>query len=309
MSARAALARGDRRFRVARWSLLTGVLLMSTALGLLHQEARHLRVAGVDALCPFGGIESLWALISAGVFIKRVAWGSVVLLVGAVALNLLAGRVFCGHFCPLGTLQELFGSLRHRLGVAKRELPRVLDVPARMVKFGAFGVFTWLAWLFGTLVIRPYDPWVAYHHLTSPELLTEFGVGTAVLGVSLAGAFLYDRFFCKYLCPMGAFLALFSRASWFEVTRAAPACVDCGACDAACPVNILVSNAEGAVDDSECIACGLCVDACPKSEALQFRGRRGEVTTPLGIVVLTALGMSGLVAITTLMGLFRFTNQ
>ncbi len=309
MIGRTSRSRGDRRFRFARWTLLLAVLAVSTVIGLLHQKARHLGVVGVDALCPFGGIESLWALLTAGVFIKRIAWGSVVLLAGAVALNLVAGRVFCGQFCPLGTLQELFGVLRGRFGVTRRESPRIVDVPARMLKFGVFGVFTWLAWLFGTLVIRPYDPWVAYHHLTSPELLTEFGIGTAVLGVSLAGSFLYDRFFCKYLCPMGAFLALFSRVSWFRVTRVAPACVDCGACDGVCPVNIEVSKVRTVVDDSECIACGLCVDACPKSEALEVRGRRGGHLTPLALVGVTALAMLGIVAVTTLLGLMGFTTR
>jgi len=302
-------SRDDRRFRLTRWVLLLAVLAASTVIGLLHQKARQLGVVGVDALCPFGGIESLWALLSAGVFIKRIAWGSVVLLAGAVLLNLAVGRVFCGQFCPLGALQELFGVVRDRLGIVRREMPQGLDVPARVIKFGVFGVFTWLAWLFGTLVIRPYDPWVAYHHLTSPELFTEFGIGAAVLGVSLAGSFVYERFFCKYLCPMGAFLALFSRASWFRVTRVAPACVNCGACDKVCPVNIEVSKVEAAVSDSECIACGLCVGACPKSGALEYQGRRGGTLSPLALVGVTAAGMLGIVAITTLLGLMGFTTR
>ncbi|MDZ4168754.1 MAG: 4Fe-4S binding protein [Coriobacteriia bacterium] len=285
------------------------VLATSTVIGLLHQKARHLGVVGVDALCPFGGIESLWALLSAGVFIKRIAWGSVVLLGGAVALNLAVGRAFCGQFCPLGTLQEIFGSLRGRIGVRRREVPAGLDIPARMLKYAVFGIFTWLSWLFGTLVIRPYDPWAAYHHLTSPELFTEFGIGAAVLGVSLAGSFVYDRFFCKYLCPMGAFLALFSRLSWFRVTRVSGACVDCGACDKVCPVNIEVSGVESVVSDSECIACALCVDACPKAEALEIRGRRGGALSPLALVGLTAAVMLGIVAVTTALGLMGFTTK
>ncbi len=300
--------RADRqRFRVVRWVVLLSVLVISTALGLLHQMAPELRVVSVDALCPFGGIESLWAVLSGGDLLKRIAVGSFVLLGASVGLNLLFGRAFCGQFCPLGTLQELFGSLRAKLGVSRLEIPEVVDVPARFLKYLVFGVFAWLSWLTASLVIRPYDPWVAYHHLTSAELFTTFGIGAAVLGVSLAGSFLYDRFFCKYLCPMGAFLGLFNKLGFYRVVRSADACIDCGACDKICPVNIDVSSVPSVVSDSECLACGECVAACPKSEALNVESRRGSVLTPVALTIASAAIMVGVIAVSMVFGDMRLT--
>jgi polyferredoxin len=226
-----------RKFKTARWVVLGVVLLISTVIGLLHQKAPGLRLVGVDALCPFGGVESLWALLASGGMLKKIAGGSFILLIASVGLNLLFGRAFCGQFCPLGTLQEIFGTLRTPFSMKRLEIPRAVDVPARFLKYLVFGVFAWLAWLTGTLAIRPYDPWVAYHHLTSPELLTNFGIGAAILGVSLVGSFVYDRFFCKYLCPMGAFLGLFNKLGRFQVTRHADACIDCGASSERCRVH------------------------------------------------------------------------
>jgi len=295
------------RFRVVRWAVLLGVLAISTVIGLLHQKAPDLRLVSVDALCPFGGVESLWAILSGGDLLKRVAVGSFVLLGASVGVNLLFGRAFCGQFCPLGTLQELFGALRDKLGVARREVPGAIDVPARFLKYLVFGVFAWLSWLTASLVIRPYDPWVAYHHLTSAELFTTFGIGAAVLGVSLAGSFVYDRFFCKYLCPMGAFLGLFNKLGRYRVVRHADACIDCGACDRACPVNIAVSEVPSAVSDSECIACGECVVACPKEPALRVENRRGSVLTPVALTAVTAAVIFGVVALSTAFGDMRFT--
>lgn len=291
-----------RRFRAVRWTVLLAVLAISTVIGLLHQKAPALRIAGVDALCPFGGVESLWALLGSGEMIKKIATGSFILLVAAVGLNLAFGRVFCGQFCPLGTLQELFGSLRTRFGAARMTVPRALDIPARFLKYLVFGMFTWLAWLTGTLAIRPYDPWVAYHHLTSPELLTSLGVGTVVLGVSLSGSLLYDRFFCKYLCPMGAFLGLFSKLGFYQVTRHEDACIDCGACDRVCPVNIEVATVARVVNDSECIACGECVAACPKEAALKFETNSGLVMRPITIAVVTVAVMLGVVGVSLATG-------
>ncbi len=295
------------RFHVVRWVVLLSVLTISTVIGILHQKAPDLRVVSVDALCPFGGVESLWAVLSGGDMLKRIAVGSFVLLGASVGLNLLFGRAFCGQFCPLGTLQELFGSLRSKLGMARREVPKAIDVPARFLKYLVFGVFAWLSWLTASLVIRPYDPWVAYHHLTSPELFTTFGIGAAVLFVSLAGSFLYDRFFCKYLCPMGAFLGLFSKLGFYRVVRDSDACIDCGACDKACPANIDVSAVAEAVSDSECIACGECVAVCPKSAALKLKSRRGATLTPVALSLATAGIVFGVVAVSLAFGDMRLT--
>jgi polyferredoxin len=298
-----------RRFHVVRWVVLVLVLVISTVIGLLHQKMPGLRLVGVDALCPFGGVESLWALLASGAMLKKIAAGSFILLGASVVLNLVAGRAFCGQFCPLGTLQELFGSLRNRLRLARMEIPQAIDVPARFLKYLVFGVFAWLSWLTGTLAIRPYDPWVAYHHLTSPELLTNFGVGAAILVISLVGSLLYDRFFCKYLCPMGAFLGLFNKLGLYQVTRHVDACIDCGACDRVCPVNIEVSAIPETLSDSECIACGECVAACPKAEALTFETRTRKVMRPVVLTAATTTFMVAVIAISVAAGAMSFFNK
>ena len=117
---------------------------------------------------------------------------------------------------------------------------------------------------------------MAYNHLTSAELLTENGIGLAVLVIALAGSLVYDRFFCKYACPMGAFLGLISKVSIFKVRRNTETCIDCKACDKACPVNVTVSEVE-TVTSPECIDCGECVTACPVADtlAVSARGKKG----------------------------------
>ena len=66
--------------------------------------------------------------------------------------------------------------------------------------FAFFLLWTWQA---AELVMRPYDPWVAWAHLTADDLLSTYLVGFVILVVSLAGSLVYERFFCKYLCPAG----------------------------------------------------------------------------------------------------------
>jgi NAD-dependent dihydropyrimidine dehydrogenase PreA subunit len=159
-----------------------------------------------------------------------------------------------------------------------------------------------------TLVIRPFDPWAAYQHLSGADLFTEFTVGFIVLVASLALSLLFDRFFCKYLCPMGAFLGLVSKIGLFKVKRNTATCIDCMACDKACPVNIPVQSLEK-VKTAECLNCGECINACPVRNTLYFEGPGKARVTPLLMLVLTFVIFGLVVGSTTITGSFKWTVQ
>jgi polyferredoxin len=292
--------------RAIRWSILSAVLLLVTVLGVLHQKMGVGKPAGVDALCPFGGLETLASLLSNGSLIKQVAASSVALLVAAVVTALVFRRAFCGRICPLGFLQELSGMLGHKIFGRRLTVPKALDRPARYLKYVVLAAILYLSWTAASLVIRPYDPWVAYNHLSSAEVFAEFGIGLAVLGVSLAGSLVYDRFFCKYACPMGAFLGLISKLSVFKVRRNAESCIDCKACDKACPVNITVSEIE-TLKSPECIDCGECVAACPVADTQTVSARAGKGLSPVAAGAYAVGLFALLVAGATAIGTFDWT--
>lgn len=283
-------AAAQKRSRLVRRIILAATLVFATGMAIGHQYSGALgfKPVGVDGLCPFGGLETLYSLFAGGTLLRRVAMSSVVLLVGSVLLALVFRRSFCGQICPLGALQGIFGWLRTK-NMRKRPTVSVsIDRVARYLKYALlvfFGVWTWWA---ADLVMRPYDAWAAWAHITSPEVFAEFGVGLAVLGVSLAGSFIYDRFFCKYVCPMGAFLALLSKVSFLGIKRDAATCIDCGKCDTACPMNIEVSTVS-TVTSSECISCNECVNACPVAGALEVKPTVGTNRGSLTSLVTTAL--------------------
>ena len=292
--------------RIVRWTVLALVLTGVTALAVLHQRAGIAKPVGVDALCPFGGLETLGSLLANGALIKRIAPSSVLLLVAAVITAVVFRRAFCGRICPLGYLQELFGGVGKRVFGRRFVMPSWLDRPARYLKYVVLALILAFTWSTGELVIRAYDPWVAYNHIASPELFTENLAGLIVLVVVLLGSLLYDRFFCKYACPMGAFLGLISRFSIFKVRRDANACIDCKLCDKACAVNVEISTA-AAVADPECIDCGECVAACPAKGALGVRTRSGSTLSPLTAAILSVGTFAVLVLAATATGGFAWT--
>jgi len=302
----------QKRSRLVRFAVLIAGLLGITGLGYIHQTGVPFKVVGVDALCPFGGIETLWSLISGGTFVTKIAASSVILLAVTFVLALVFRRSFCGYVCPLGALQELFGRIGKAVWGTRRrpELPATLDRPARWLKYVVLVVFTVWTWTTATLVIRPYDPWVAWMHLSSAEVWAEFAIGVGVLVVSLLGSIVYERFFCKYLCPMGGFLGAISRFSLFKVRREASTCIDCKACDKACPVNITVSEVE-TVESPECINCNECVNACPVKDTLVVATKGDadarKVLSPTKVMLAVLAIIAVLLAATTAVGSFAWT--
>jgi Fe-S-cluster-containing hydrogenase component 2 len=304
-----ALKRGQRTSRWVRWTVLAAVLGAVTTIGIGHQLGWS--VVGVDALCPFGGIETLWSLMIGGTLLQRIAVSSVILLVGVVATALLFRRAFCGYVCPLGAIQEFFGIIGRKLfGKHRPHVPVALDRVARYLKYVVLAGFTIWTWQAASLVIRPYDPWVAWMHITSAELWAEFAVGTVVLGVSVAGSFVYERFFCKYACPMGALLAIMAPLSVFKVRRDESVCISCGSCDAICPVNVDVSTG-GTVNDPECINCNECVNVCPAKGALEVtapgKSKPARTVSPGAVLAGVAVILGLVIGSTTIAGAFAWS--
>ncbi len=254
----------------------------------LHQILGGAKAASIHALCPFGALESLYALIFLGTFIQKVYVGTFVLLAITVILAIVFRRSFCGLLCPFGALQELFAKIGQKILGKRMEVPKAIDVPLRYLKYLILPLTLLLAWYFSTLWISPVDPYSAYAHLTNvggaiaEEPLAI--VGFILLGLTIIGSFVYDRFFCKYLCPAGAFYAIIGKISPTFVERNNHLCIHCKACTKVCPMNIDVEKGFK-IKNSECINCNECVNVCPKKGALEVKVA-GKTMSTLVILLL-----------------------
>ena len=298
----------QKRTSNLRLGILILVLLLITAFGFMHQWLQTARIAGVDALCPFGGIEAAFTLFSTGAFIQRIAISSLILLVSTILIALVFRRAFCGQICPLGTLQELSGMLGKKLFKKSLVMPVSIDKPGRYLKYIILlVVVVFSAWT-SELVLRPYDPWVAYMHLSSAEVFSTFLVGLIILIVALLGSMLVGRVFCRYLCPMGAFLAIMYPLGWFGVKRNDETCIKCKICNRECPMSIDIMGAEK-VTSSECINCYTCVNVCPVKDTMVIEGRQEKKLTASHAIVLVLSLFIIVVAATTATGQFQWTTK
>jgi ferredoxin len=283
--------------QIARRIILGVSLAGLTLITVLHQ--RNPAFPSIDALDPFGGLETLMKFAAGGELIKKIMPGNLVLLGAIVVLGVVLSRFFCGWFCALGALQGVFGWIGRKIFRRRLEVPRRLDAVLRWAKYPLLAAIVYLTWRAGDLVIRPYDPLAAYGHLAAgiPTVWAEFGVGLVILVAVLVLSMLYERVFCKYLCPLGAVNAILSRIPLFRIKREASTCISCSKCDRVCPMNIEVSTASS-IDSSECIACMECVTACPTKKStlapkLGGRALKAGFVAAIGIGIYLAAALVG----------------
>ena len=204
----------------------------------------------------------------------------------AVAMLFWARGVFCGWLCPFGALQELLAEAARRLGLPRVQVPFALHERLWPIKYIIFlGLFavslssTNLAVLGAE--VEPFKTAIALKFVRGWPFVVY------VLVLLTAGLFI-ERFYCRYLCPLGAALAIPARLHMFQWLKRRHQCGrECRICAVKCPVQAI--HPSGAINPNECIHCLKCqriyYDAftCPplmarrkrREERAEARGARG----------------------------------
>ncbi len=230
------------------------------------------------------------------------------LLIGGLITLLLTvalGRVWCGWLCPLGTVLDGMPTRKSRLNdpdlpprwrQVKHFLLALILIAALLGNLS----FIWLdpiTLLYRTITTAIWPALLAL--LWQAELLLYnvpflrglvdaiegtrgvvlpleqpiYAAGSLVIllfaGILVLNA-IRPRFWCRYLCPLGALLGLVGKVAWLRRT-VGETCVDCGRCARACPTGTIDPARNFASDPAECTMCLDCVPACAKL-GQHFRG-------------------------------------
>jgi len=182
-----------------------------------------------------------------------------VLLSIPVISTLFWGRLFCGWVCPMGAVQQLL----YRKEMAFKIPPRVHNV----LKYFKYVVLLGLivaVFITGKAIFAEVDPFKSLFNLEISPLPT-----TLLVFTLLASLFFFTPW-CRYACPMGAFLSILSHFSVFKL-KFAESCKNCTACAKAYCSSRAISAGEKTpvISSSECTRCGECWSRCPR-EAIVF---------------------------------------
>jgi transcriptional regulator of nitric oxide reductase len=172
------------------------------------------------------------------------------------ASMLFWGRgVFCGWLCPFGALQELINMVAQRLGVRQLDISFGLHERLWMIKYVVFLVILAVSLnsimtAFGLSEIEPFKTAITM------KLMRDWPFVSYALTLLVVGIFV-ERFFCRYLCPLGAALAIPARMRMFDWLKRYRECGgECHICARRCTVQAI--HPLGQINPNECIYCLKC---------------------------------------------------
>lgn len=229
---------------------------------------------GASGACPLGSLQN--ALAGSNKRAPYYVFG-IILLYG-----ILLGRWICGFLCPFGFIQDLLHKIKTPK-LKKNRFTRVLSY----LKYVILVLFVFYiplvyVWNKNPAILPAFCKYICpagtlegamglLSNKGNSELLSMLGPlftwkFVLMVGILVAAVFIY-RFFCRFLCPLGALYGLFNKIAICGIKLEKPKCTDCGLCVAKCQMDIRH------VGDHECINCGECIPVCP-TQAITWRGSK-----------------------------------
>ena len=263
------------------WSLITNANLFGFVTGKIYEgPLKRFCVPGMNCYacpaavmsCPIGAMQAVLGQRKTKFPFYVIGFLSII--------GIFVGRFICGWLCLFGLIQELLYLIPVPKITVKKDIDKILRFAKYVFLFGfCILAVVLLKTEFG--VTFPY-----FCKFVCPVGMLEGGIPLLIIneGYRAAAGFLYiwkfvililiillsmtiNRPFCKYICPLGAFYSLFQKQSFLRLNVDNELCVQCGACEQHCKMQV---NPSKSPNDKECIRCGECISICPK-KAICFK--------------------------------------
>ncbi len=310
------------------------IVVQALFFGLFVHLLSHTRYTGEDYIrLPVEGFFHFDPLISLATFLAARTWfAPMILSLLTVILTIVLGRVFCGWVCPLGAVHQFSSFVfkktkflrpprEEKASVATKyyilvfvlvsavftlDLVGLLDPFSFLYRSFAVAVFPGLthaaSGLVGALyglklesVAQPVSQWFQKLSVNSTFHQGLFIFGLFALAVGLNAK--KERFWCRYVCPLGALLGIFSRWNVFKVRVNMDKCIKCNLCTMHCETQAVPYPNEK-WRSAECVYCGTCAAICPtaaitypatarpeKLDTVDLSRRKLILTTGLGAII------------------------
>jgi len=242
-----------------------------------------------DAYLRLDPLLGLTAILAGKEIISRALWS--LIIIGA---TLAIGKFFCSYVCPLGAVIDFLNPLFFRkksgwelkneatfrkikffllilflsAALVGLSLSYLMDPLPLLTRFYTFFLYPLIVTLVNLILdlLRPFFQalgWVGLSHLSYPQPVYYMSFITFLIfaGIIALNRFA-PRFWCRYLCPLGAFLSFISPLGLFK-RRVNQECNECGECQKSCPMGAIEQDPKR-MRLPECIQCQTCADVCPK---------------------------------------------
>ena len=242
------------------------------------QIVRHIMQLAAFIIYPglfvlaFLSVKSIYTSLITGTFTWQAQLYPAFIVVAVLGVTLLLGRVFCGFLCSFGALGDLVWFIsRHTLRPKVKISPKA-DGILKYLKYAVLAVIVIFGW---TLTLWDFDgynsPWTVFAMLVDPSSWSMTNLfltlGFVLLLLIIVGSFFVERFFCRYLCPLGAIFSGVSKGRILRIRKTRKNCGSCSLCTAKCSMGIPLKDVD-IVRSGECINCFQCTEVCPRRNAV-----------------------------------------
>ena len=249
---------------------------------------------------PVNWFLQLDPLVAIGTILTtHTLYAALLWALATVILTTVFGRFFCSWVCPFGSLHHFVGFLGNRSKPTPQKVQLNKYRKAQSIKYVVLIVFLAMAAfpsLAATLQTGLLDPIPlvtrSFNLLLLPVLdrsvnfvsaTVRFYEGAWLIFAIFLSAVLLNlvipRFYCRFICPLGALFAILGRFAIWRIGKNQSQCADCKLCERNCEGGC---EPAGNIRISECVLCFNCLDDC-KDDVIGYQTRpslAGEITNP-----------------------------
>jgi Polyferredoxin len=222
-------------------------------------------------ILTFSEIRDIYQGIINGSFNFIQMIGKSVEVITVIPITIFLGRFFCGWLCAFGTLNDFLYLISSKVFKLKFRVNETVDTLLKTLKYLILLLIIYFIWTEKSTLFETSSPWDAFAQLPQvSDAISQYTIGSIILLLIIIGSLFIERFFCRYLCPLGAIFSLTSKLRIFDISKKRDKCGKCRVCTNNCSMGIPMYKSDK-IRSGECINCFKCLDVCPR------KNTKGEI--------------------------------
>lgn len=245
-----------------------------------------------ESYCPSGALEGIIFYIKNNAFLCALSGINLILFISVIISVILVGRAFCSWICPVGMFVEFLSFIGRKSSTIIKDFWNIkVGKILSYLRYIVLAIILYASFVYADLIFRPFC--IFYVVFSGQDHEIEWWSKWVMLVIIFSMLFI-PFLWCRFICPLGTFLSLLRRFSFFYLHVNVQDCNKCNVCSNICPQQINVAQKQ-LVRDADCTSCLICVDSCPQNaivlREVLFKRALPKIIVPLFVVLAMSAGV------------------